>query len=98
MRRVSNCASYGTAEAVPLRELLSASGSGDDDRGTVFGFVFDGEEGCVGFAKREGSDLGAEFEREGDLEEVVGVLPGHVGDGADLALAPEQRVVVEGGH
>jgi hypothetical protein len=34
----------------------------------------------------------------GDLEEVAGVLAGHVGNAADLAFAPEELVVVEGGH
>jgi len=32
------------------------------------------------------------------LEKITGVLAGHVGYAADLALAPEQLVVVEGGH
>src|SRR5690242_12215624 len=36
-------------------------------------------------------------ELKSNLEEVVGVGARHVGDGADLALAPEERVVVEGG-
>ncbi len=33
-----------------------------------------------------------------DLEKVAPILPGHVGHTADLPLAPEQRVVVEGRH
>jgi hypothetical protein len=34
----------------------------------------------------------------GQLEEVCCVFAGHVGYAADLAFAPEELVVVEGGH
>jgi hypothetical protein len=33
-----------------------------------------------------------------DLEKVARILPGHIGYTADLSLAPEQRIVVEGRH
>ncbi len=46
----------------------------------------------------EDLDLGLDADFAGELEEVACVLAGHVGDAADLALAPEERVVVECGH
>ena len=46
----------------------------------------------------EGLDLGLDSDLGGELEEVAGILAGHVGYAADLALAPEELVVVEGGH
>ena len=72
--------------------------SGSDDGRSVCGFVADGEEGLVGVG--EGEDVGAWLDLQfgGELEEVAGVLAGHVGDAANLALAPEEGVVVEGGH
>ena len=42
--------------------------------------------------------LGSDADLGGEGEEVAGVVAGHVGCGADLALAPEEGVVVEGGH
>ena len=43
-------------------------------------------------------DLGFDIDFGGELEVVAGVVAGHVGYAADLALAPEEGVVVEGGH
>ena len=48
--------------------------------------------------QREGSDAGFDADLGGDGEEVAGVVAGHVGDAADLALAPEELVVVELRH
>ena len=70
----------------------------DDDAGAVGGFVFDGLQGVVGAVEGEDLDLRVNGDLGGDFEEVESVLAGHVGDAADLALAPEELVVVEGGH
>jgi hypothetical protein len=60
--------------------------------------VLDGLEGFIGVVEGEDLDLGLDADFGGELEEVGGVLTGHVGDAADLAFAPEEFVVVEGGH
>ena len=60
--------------------------------------MLDGFEGAVGVVEREGLDGGRKREIAGESEEVARVLARHVGDAAQLALAPEQAVVVEGGH
>jgi hypothetical protein len=70
----------------------------DDDTGAVGGFVFDGVEGFVGVVEGEELDLRLDADLAGELEEVASVLAGHVGDAADLTFAPEELVVVEGGH
>ena len=70
----------------------------DDDSGAVAGFVLDGFEGAVGVVEREGLDGGGKLEIAGEGEEIARILARHVGDAAHLALAPEQAVVVEGGH
>src|ERR1700679_2289937 len=71
---------------------------GEDDAGAVGGFVLDGLEGFVGLVEGEYLDLGFDIDFGSELEVVAGVGAGHVGDAADLALAPEEGVVVEGGH
>ena len=83
-----------------LREAHREAGeeSGDEDGGADHVFVADSLEGLVGVSEGEGLEGGREADIVCDLEEVVGVLPGHVGDAADLAFLPEERVVVEGGH
>jgi len=48
--------------------------------------------------EREDGDLRLDVEVLAGPEEVAGIDTGHVGDAADLALAPEQLVVLEGGH
>jgi len=55
-------------------------------------------QGFVGVV--EGKDLGLRFDAEPGcaFEIVASVLAGHVGYAADLAFAPEEGVVVEGGH
>ena len=70
----------------------------DDDDGAVGGFVFYGVESFVGLVEGEDLDLGLDVDFGGELEVVGGVLAGHVGDAANLAFAPEELVVVEGGH
>src|ERR1700722_8286118 len=70
----------------------------EDDAGAVGGFVFYGLQGFVGLVEGEGLDLGFDVDFGGQLEVVAGVLAGHVGDAANLAFAPEELVVVEGGY
>jgi hypothetical protein len=72
--------------------------SRDDDAGAVGGLVLDGLESFVGVVEGEDLDLGLDADFAGELEEVEGVLAGRVGDAADLPFAPEERVIVEGGH
>jgi len=60
--------------------------------------VLDGLESFVGVVEGEDLDLGLDADFAGEFEEVEGVLAGRVGDAADLAFAPEERVIVEGGH
>ena len=69
-----------------------------DDGGAFAGFLLDGFKGAVGVVEREGLHGGAEVEVAGECEEVARVLARHVGDAAELALTPEQAIVVEGGH
>ena len=60
--------------------------------------MLDGEESGVGVVQRKFRDAGLDVEVVRDLEEVAGVVAGHVGDAANLTLAPEKLVVVEGVH
>jgi len=61
--------------------------------------VFDGLEGFVGAVEGEYLHVvGLDADLSGELEEVGCVLAGHVGDAADLAFAPEELVIVKGGH
>src|SRR3984885_1895086 len=71
---------------------------GKDDARSVGGFVFYRLQGLVGLIEREDLDLGLDADFAGAVEIVARVLASHVGYAADLALAPEKAVVVEGGH
>jgi len=71
---------------------------GDDDGGALAGFVLDGFESAVGVGEREGLDSGTEIKVVSEGKKVARVLARHVSDTAQLALAQEQAVVVEGGH
>ena len=53
------------------------------------GFLLHGQERLVGLGERKDGNLGANVQVARGLKEVAGVLPGHVGDTANLALAPE---------
>ena len=53
--------------------------------------VADGNQGLVGVVEREDGGAGADAEVGGDFEEVTGVGAGHIGDTANLALAPEAK-------
>src|SRR5258708_4957623 len=69
--------------------------SRDDDHGSVDSIVLDGGEGFVGLVESENGDLGLESNVGGDLEKIAPVGARHSGPAADLALAPQQPVVVE---
>src|SRR5260370_41631742 len=69
--------------------------SRDDDSGSVDGIVLDGGEGFVGLVERENGYLGLEPDVDGDLEKIARGGARHIGDTADLPLAPEQPVVIE---
>src|SRR5262249_6486711 len=52
-------------------------------------------ERLVGLCQRETGHLGLQLDFRGELEEVTRIGAGHVGDAANLALTPEQVVIVE---
>lgn len=57
--------------------------------------MLDGGERFVGLIEREDASAGCDADFHGEGDEVFRVLAGHVGDAAQLALAPEERVVVK---
>src|ERR1700728_2671635 len=78
------------------RPIRAGRSLGKDDARSVGGFVLYRLQGLVGLIEREDLDLGLDADFAGTVEIVAGVLAGHVGYAADLALAPEKAVVVEG--
>jgi hypothetical protein len=52
----------------------------------------------VCFLQRERDDTRSKIQITRQGEKIARILPGHVGHTADLSLAPEQLVVVEGGQ
>ncbi len=80
------------------RTSKHASASWNDDRGADHIFLLDRLQRVVRFLEREGLDRRGDADIGCDAKVVLCVLPGHVGDAANLALHPEQRVVVERGH
>jgi hypothetical protein len=77
--------------------LLRGCVRNDDDR-AASGLVFYGLQGFVGAVEWVDLDLRLDADLACELKEVERVLAGHVGDAAYLALAPEELVIVEGGH
>ncbi len=57
--------------------------------------MLDGLQGFVSLVEGEGADARVDADLGGEREEVACVGARHVGDGSDLALAPEESVVVE---
>src|SRR6266851_2363409 len=70
----------------------------DDHYGAALGLVLDSLQSFVCLVKREDLDLRRDADFAGQFQEVAGILAGHVGYAANLALAPEELVIVEGGH
>src|SRR5664279_1788533 len=83
-----------TSQLRPKRRFRSRN----DDRCAVDGIVLDREQSFVGLMERELRHLGMKLDLGGNLEEVARVGAGHIRNAANLALAPQQMVVVELGN
>src|SRR5579875_2234728 len=66
-------------------------------RSAVESVLFLSTKRFVDLVQTEGGDLRAQTDLGRYPEEVTSVLTSHVGDAAELAFAPEDRVVIEGG-
>src|ERR1035438_4905135 len=83
-----------TSQFRPKRRFCSRN----DHRCAVDGIVLDREQSLVGLMERKLRHLGMKLDLGGNLEKVARVGAGHVRNAANLALAPQQMVVVELGN
>src|ERR1041385_4131621 len=72
-----------------------ASESQSNHRRAIHFIVPDRVEGVVHIRQRERAGVRADADLYRQRDEIAGVLPRHIGDTAELALAPEQRIVIE---
>jgi hypothetical protein len=70
----------------------------NNHRRTALAFLFDSGQSAIGIGERKCDHRRTQADVARESEEVAGILAGHVGHAAQLALAPEERIVVEGGH
>ena len=64
----------------------------------MFSLFFDCYERLIRVVECEFRNIRTDAEVMSNLEKVACILPGHIGNAADLPLTPEQSVVVEGRH
>src|ERR1700686_1532524 len=70
-------------------------GSRNDHCGSVNPIAFQCGERLVDAIQWEGCHLWPQIDFGGESQELPGVIARHVGDAADLTLAPQQAVVIE---